>query len=55
VHFERSSYDTAVKPSIGASPVPVVGTGVIRVTAERPFRDAWNGAFYRGARAVALR
>ena len=55
VHFERSSYDTSVRATNGASAVPVGGTGVIRVTGERPFMEAWNSAFYRGARVAALR
>jgi uncharacterized protein (DUF58 family) len=55
VHFERSSYDTSSRTTSGAGAVPVSGTGVIRVTGTRPFVDAWNTAFYRGARMAALR
>ena len=55
VHFERSSYDNSMRASDGASAIPVAGSGVIRVTAERPFIEAWNGAFYRGAKAAARR
>jgi uncharacterized protein (DUF58 family) len=55
VHFERSSYDASFTATNGAPAVPVSGTGVIRVTGERPFIDAWNSAFYRGARVAALR
>jgi uncharacterized protein (DUF58 family) len=54
VHFERSSYDTAVGATTGGA-IAVGGTGVIRVTGDRPFDEAWNSAFYRGARVTALR
>lgn len=55
VHFDRSSYDPSARSTTDGSAVPIGGTGVIRVTGERPFVEAWNGAFYRGAKAVALR
>jgi uncharacterized protein (DUF58 family) len=55
VHFDRSSYDTAVRSTDGARAVPIGGSGVIRVTNEVPFMNAWNSAFYRGAKAAAHR
>jgi hypothetical protein len=55
VRFERSSYDTSVGATNVASALPVGGTNVIRVTGDRPFDEAWNSAFYRGARMAALR
>jgi uncharacterized protein (DUF58 family) len=55
VHFERSSYDRSVKAGDSAGAAPAGGSGVIRCTGDRPFVEAWNSAFYRGARAVALR
>ena len=55
VHFDRSSYDTSARSTEGASAVPIGGSGVVRVTGEMPFMQAWNTAFYRGAKAAALR
>jgi uncharacterized protein (DUF58 family) len=55
VHFDRSSYDTSARPTDGAGTVPIGGRGMIRVTGEVPFMQAWNAAFYRGAKAAALR
>lgn len=55
VHFERSSYDASAAALVGANVLPARGTNVIRVTGERPFDEAWNSAFYRGARMAALR
>ncbi|MEY2453890.1 MAG: hypothetical protein QOD92_3464 [Acidimicrobiaceae bacterium] len=55
VHFDRSSYDTAVRSTNGGGAVPIGGSGVIRVTSEVPFINAWNSAFYRGAKAAAHR
>ncbi len=51
VHFERSSYDRAAPPNDAA----LAGPGLIRVTGERSFDEAWNTTFYRGARAMAAR
>lgn len=50
VHFARSSYDRSA-PSEPVLP----GPGLIRVTGERTFDEAWNTTFYRGARAMAAR
>jgi len=49
VHFERSSYDRSAPrdETVGNAP------GLIRVTADRTFDEAWNTSFYRGARAMA--
>jgi hypothetical protein len=55
VHFERSSYDGSAGPASGATALATGGTNVIRVTGDRPFDEAWNSAFYRGARVAALR
>jgi uncharacterized protein (DUF58 family) len=55
VHFHRSSYDPSAAASDGASALPAGGMNMIRVTGDRPFHEAWNGAFYRGARMAALR
>jgi hypothetical protein len=52
VQFMRSSFDNSVAIS-SSETVPTAG--LIRVTAERPFADAWNGALHRGGRMVAFR
>jgi uncharacterized protein (DUF58 family) len=54
VHFGRSSYDGSVRSSNGGT-ARGASSNIIRVTGERDFAEAWNSAFYRGARAVALR
>jgi len=55
VHFERSAYDASAAVDPGPAALPSSGTTVIRVTGDRPFHDAWNTRFYRGARMAALR
>jgi uncharacterized protein (DUF58 family) len=53
VHFLRSSYDTSFG---GVDPNAAPSTsGFIRVTRDRPFPDAWNGALHRGVRILAAR
>ena len=54
VHFDRSSYDPSAPATKGATALGA-GNGMIRVTGTRTFAEAWNSAFYRGARAAALR
>jgi hypothetical protein len=51
VHFQRSAWDD----SAPATESVAVGGNVIRVTRERPFADAWNGALHRGGRLRAIR
>jgi uncharacterized protein (DUF58 family) len=50
VHFHASTWDA----SAPSEPGGLVAPGMIRVTRDRPFRDAWNGAFQRGARAARI-
>jgi uncharacterized protein (DUF58 family) len=52
VHFERSSYDESA-PEHGGDTAAVGSTGLIRVTRDRPFADAWNGALHRGVKALS--
>jgi uncharacterized protein (DUF58 family) len=49
VHFHSSCWDSDAPSEPGG----LVAPGIIRVTRERPFRDAWNGAFQRGRAARA--
>jgi uncharacterized protein (DUF58 family) len=52
VHFERSSYDdSAARSPDEGSGVP--SSGLIRVTRDRPFAEAWNGTLHRGVRTLA--
>jgi uncharacterized protein (DUF58 family) len=50
VHFHSSVWDASA-PSV---PGGLVAPGMIRVARDRPFREAWNGAFQRGARAARI-
>ena len=53
VHFLRSSYDSSYA---GDDPKLAARTpGLIRVTRERPFADAWNTALHRAGRTLATR
>jgi len=50
VHFHASCWDAATPSEAGG----LVAPGTIRVTRDRPFRDAWNGTFQRGVRAARV-
>ena len=52
VHFLRSSYDPAAPSSDDASS-STRGSTIIRVSRDRPFAEAWNGALHRGRRVQA--
>jgi uncharacterized protein (DUF58 family) len=52
VHFLRSSYDNA-GPSGDDTSASTRGSTIIRVSRDRPFADAWNGALHRGRRIQA--
>jgi uncharacterized protein (DUF58 family) len=52
VHFQRSSYDSSLGGSENGGVAPA---GLIRVTGERPFPDAWNSALHRGVKILAAR
>jgi uncharacterized protein (DUF58 family) len=50
VHFHASCWDA----SAPSEPGGLVAPGTIRVTRDRPFRDAWNGTFQRATAARVL-
>jgi uncharacterized protein (DUF58 family) len=53
VHFLRSSYDESAGAQRDEGTTTTRGSTIIRVTADRPFADAWNGALHRGRRLPA--
>ena len=52
VQFMRSSYDPAFAGPDGSTGAT---SGLVRVTRDKPFADAWNGALHRGVRIMAAR
>jgi hypothetical protein len=50
VHFHRSCWDSDVESVPGG----LIAPGTIRVSRERPFREAWNGTFQRNARSARV-
>jgi uncharacterized protein (DUF58 family) len=53
VHFLRSAYDASAPAGGDVDAVAVGNAGLIRVTRERPFTEAWNVSLHRGAKALA--